>query len=89
MQDEQGRDYPPVPATPEVAVHRDGGLRRPARRAGRLRLAAMQAAKTSGIVVLPVFSQAASTNAPRFSGSRNPLDSPTYSPCFRSASAPR
>ena len=69
MQDEQGREYPLVPATREVAVCWEG----------RLRLAAMQATKTSGIVVLPVFSKAPSTNVhpppppPRFSGSRNPL----------------
>ena len=64
MQHKQGRDYPPVPAMPEVAVHGDG------------RLAEMQATKTSGNVVLPVFSKAPSTNVhppPRFSGSRNPL----------------
>ena len=35
MQDEQGRDYPSVPAMPEVAVQSDGGLRRPAREAAR------------------------------------------------------
>ena len=62
MQDEQGRDYPPVPAMPEVAVYGDGGLGRPARWEGRL--AAMQATKTSGNVVLPVFSKAPSTNVP-------------------------
>ena len=64
MQNKQGRDGPSVPAMPEVAVQSDGGLGRPARWEGRLRLAAMQAAKTSGIVVLPVFSEAPSTNVP-------------------------
>ena len=62
MQHKQGRDGPSVPAMPEVAVHGDGGLGRPARWEGRLRLAAMQATKTSGNVVLPVFSKAPSTN---------------------------
>ncbi len=81
MQDEQGRDYPSVPATREVAVCWEG----------RLRLAAMQATKTSGNVVLPVFSKAPSTNVhppppPRFSGSRNPLH-PACLP-FHSAPAP-
>ena len=62
MQDKQGREDPPVPTMPEVAVHGDGVLGRPARWEGRLRLAAMQATKTSGNVVLPVFSKAPSTN---------------------------
>ena len=82
MQHKQGRAGPSVPAMLEVAVHGDGGLGRPARWEGRLRLAAMQATKTSGNVVLPVFSKTPSTNVhprPRFSGSRNPLH-PAYLP---------
>ena len=35
MQHKQGRDGSSVPVTPEVAVHRDGGLRRPAQEAAR------------------------------------------------------
>ena len=35
MQHKQGRDYPSVPAMPEVAVHSDGGFRRPAQEAAR------------------------------------------------------
>ena len=68
MQVKQGRDGPPVPVMPEVAVRRDGGLRRPARWEGRLRLTEMHAAKTSRNAVLPVFSKAVSTNAPDFAG---------------------
>ena len=62
MQDKQGRDDSSAPVMPEVAVHRDGGLRRPVRWEGRLRLAEMQAAKTSRNAVLPVFSKTSSTN---------------------------
>ena len=35
MRDKQGRNDPLVPVMPEVAVHRDGGLRRPAQEAAR------------------------------------------------------
>ena len=35
MLDKQGRDAPPAPVMPEVAAHRDGGLRRPAQEATR------------------------------------------------------
>ena len=35
MLEKQGRDAPPAPVMPEVAVHRDGGLRRPAQEATR------------------------------------------------------
>ena len=61
MQVKQGRDGRLAPVMPEVAVHRDGGLRRPVRWEGRLRLTEMNAAKTSRNAVLPVFSKASST----------------------------
>ena len=35
MQHKQGRDGPSVPVMPEVAVHSDGRLRRPAQEAAR------------------------------------------------------
>ncbi len=64
---------------PEVAVYGDGGLGRPARWEGRL--AAMQATKTSGNVVLPVFSKAPSTNVhppPDFPAPVTRYTPPTY-----------
>ena len=86
MLEKQGRDAPPVPAMPGVAVHRDGGLRRPAREAEHPATAAETAVRTALEAALPARVAQMFTPPPRFSRSTNPPDSPT-SLCFRSASA--
>ena len=81
MQHKQGRDYPPVPAMPEVAVHGDGGPGRPAQEAAR------PATTTAHEAALPVrVARMFTPPPPRFSGSRNPLH-PAYLP-LHSAPAP-
>ena len=47
MRDKQGRNDPLVPTTPEVAVHCDGGLRRPAQEAARPATASSAAVTTA------------------------------------------
>ena len=49
MRDKQGRDDPLVPVMPEVAVHRDGGLRRPAQEAARPTAAVASADATTAL----------------------------------------
>ena len=89
MQDKQGRDDPPVPVMPEVAVHRDGGLRRPAQEAARPATAAQTAVRTALEAALPArvaqtFTPPPPPPPPRFSGSRNP---PTLPPTYLSTVA--
>ena len=78
MLDKQGRDAPPIPVMPEVAVHRDDGLRRPAREAARP-AAAAASVRTALEASLPARVAHLFTPPPRFSGSRNPLH-PAYLP---------
>ena len=70
----------PVPVMLEVAVHRDGGLRRPVLWKGRRRLTEMQAVKTSRNDVLSVFSEGSSTT---------PLTCRRITPYRRRDSSPR
>ena len=86
MLEKQGRDAPSVPVMPEVAVHHDGGLRRPAREAARP--ATVTASVSTALeAALPArVAQMFTPPPPRFSRSTNPPDSPT-SLCLRSASA--
>ena len=53
MLEKQGRDAPSVPVMPEVAVHHDGGLPRPAREAEHPATAAKTAVRTAFEVALP------------------------------------
>ena len=85
MLEKQERDAAPVPVMPEVAVHHDGGLRRPAREVEHPATAAASV-RTALEAALPARVAQMFTPPPRFSRSTNPPNSPT-SLCFRSASA--
>ena len=88
MLEKQERDAAPVPVMPEVAVHHDGGLRRPAREVEHPATAAASV-RTALEAALPARVAQMFTPPPpppRFSRSTNPPNSPT-SLCLRSASA--
>ena len=89
MQHKQGRDGPSVPVMPEVAVHSDGRLRRPAQEAARPATASSAAVRTALETALParvahIFYPPppppyVCSSTPRLSNSSNPLP-PAYLP---------